>query len=246
MPPVLRLFLAQAKHWLPAFTPIIDIILHCNLLQRKTILTLSRCQLVPPYPHDTTASTSYAYRQLGPSLESLVHMEGNTQTLHYLLSTTANQFSTPVSAGLINMLVRNLPLANDSEEYPDEIKKGIDKEIRAALSKYHPTSFNWDCLFHYATSFGLESPPIFHPEYPFDHDTFYRISAGLLSTRWRLQQTTFYPNMSHKTIGEQGHEEFQRYAIHLQDYDYDPAVTTIKDLEAGIRIMLLIIFESYI
>lgn len=233
MPPVLRLFLAQAKHWLPAYTPIIDIILHCNLLQRKTILTLSRCQLVPSYPHDTTAPTSYAYKQLGPSLETLVYIEGQAQTLHYLLSSTAILFSTPVSAGLINMLVRNLPLATADEEYPVEIKKGIDKEILAAISKYHPTSFNWDSLFNFSTSWRQPNP-IFHPEYPFDRETFYRISVGLQSTKRDLQQQLFYPNTSTKTIGSLGYEEFQRYAIHLQDYDYDPGVVTTIDLEAGI------------
>lgn len=151
MPSVLRLFLAQAKHWLPAYTPIIDIILHCNLLQRKTILTLSRCQLVPSYPHTPESPMSYAYKQLGPSLESFVHIGDQSQTLHYLLSTIAILFSTPVSAGLINMLVRNLPLATADEEYPIEIKKGIEKEILAAISKYHPTSFNWDALSNYCS-----------------------------------------------------------------------------------------------
>jgi hypothetical protein len=232
MSPVLRFFLIQAKHWLPAFTPIIDIILHCDLSQRKTILTLSRCQHVPSYPHDTLAPTSYAYRQLGPSLESLVRIEDQTQTLHYLLSTTSLLFSTPVSAGLINMLLRKLPLATADEEYPIEIKKGIEKEILSAISKYHPTSFNWDCLFNFYTAWKQPNP-IFHPEYPFDRETFFRISAGLQSTKRLLQQLLFYPNMSTKTIGSIGYEEFQHYAIYLQDYDYDPGVVTVTDLEAG-------------
>jgi hypothetical protein len=232
LPTVLRFFLAQTRHWLPAYTPIIDIILHCDLPQRKTILSLSRCQTVPSYPHDTTSPTSYAYRQLGASLESHVHIGGHSQTLHYLLSTTAILFSTPVSAGLINMLVRNLPLATADEEYPIEIKKGIEKEILAAINKYHPVSFNWDSLFNFSTRWQQPNP-IFHPDYPFDRETFYRISVGLQSTRRLLQQQLFYPNMSTKTIGSLGYEAFQPYAIYLQDYDYDPGVVTINDLEAG-------------
>lgn len=235
MLPSLRLFLAQAKHWLPSFSPIIDIILHCNLPQRKAILSLSRCQIVPSYPHTSESPDSYAYRQLGPTLETYVYMKHSSQTLHYLLNATSPLFSTPVSAGLINMLVRNLPLATAEEEYPIEITMGIEKEITAAISKYHPASFNWDVLLSFYQRLpGRRYPdPVFHPDYPYHWETFQRISLGFAGTIRTLQSQLFYPNLSTKIIGHVGYQACQPYLSSLQDYDYDPSVITVTDLEAS-------------
>jgi hypothetical protein len=168
-------------------------------------------------------------------------MGHQSQTLHYLLSTISPLFSTPVSAGLINMLVRNLPLATADEDYPLEITNGIDKEINAAISKYHPTSFNWDVLFSFCTRIR-DRPyptPIFHEDYPYHPETFFRISAAITGTIRTLKSQLFYPNLSYKSIGNIGHEACQPLLEYLQDYDYNPDTLTTTDLEASEEVLTI-------
>jgi hypothetical protein len=145
MSPVTCLFTEQLKLHLPGFVPIIDLILLCTITQRKAILTLTRCQIVPSYPHYADSPYSYAYGHLSEVLNTPVTVQGNSRSLHYFLYQASSLFSDPCSSGLVNMLVRNLPLRNP-EEYDQEVQGGITKELHAALNKYHPTSFNWDIL----------------------------------------------------------------------------------------------------
>lgn len=166
IPRILRLFTTQMTRTLPEYTPLIQLILQCNLRQRKCILSLSRIQAIPFFPRDHSSPISYAYRQLSEDLESLVTFDGASRSLHYCLNTFSPLFSTPISAGLINMLVRNLPLP-DENEYRSEILSGIRKEINAAVNKYHPASFNWDAILFFAVPSRYLPSAVFHPNYPF-------------------------------------------------------------------------------
>jgi len=229
-PPVTNLFIEQLKHHLPSFVPIIDLILLCSLPQRKAILTLTRCQIVPSYPHDTGSPHSYAYEHLSDVLTTPVTMKGHSESLHYFLHLSSSLFSTPCSSGLVNMLVRNLPLRRP-EEYEAEVEKGIEKELSAAINKYHPASFNWDSLLHYCYQRRPNSIPMFHPDYPFHRETFKHISYGFHKSKGIFEKSLFYPLNGTKTIGKEAHKNTSRYHHLVQDMDMDQDKTTISDLE---------------
>jgi len=131
------------------------------------------------------------------------------------------------------MLVRNLPLSNP-EEYDTEVEKGIEKELSAAINKYHPTSFNWDMLLHHCYQRRLQSKPMFHQDYPYDRETFQRISYGFHRSKGIFEKMLFYPIMGSKTIGNNAHNTSSRYHHLVQDMDMDEDKTTTSDLELSI------------
>jgi hypothetical protein len=101
MPPVTRLFTEQLKYHLPSFVPIIDLISLCTISQRKAILTLTRCQIVPSYPRHAESPHSYAYEHMADILETPITLHGTSSSLHYFLHQASSLFSTPCSSGLV-------------------------------------------------------------------------------------------------------------------------------------------------
>lgn len=215
---ILRLFINQMSRILPEFTPLIQLILHCNLKQRKCILSLSRIQAVPTFPRTHDSPISYAYRQLSEDLTTLVNINGTNQSLHYCLATFSPLFSTPVSAGLINMLVRNLPLP-DEDEYRQEILSGIKKEIRAAVNKYHPTTFNWDAILLFCVPSKYLPSSVFHPDYPFNRETYARISSGFVRSIRTFENSLFFPSLGTKSMGQIAYLNYEKSMLAVQDVD---------------------------
>jgi len=73
------------------------------------------------------------------------------------------------------------------------IEEDRSKELKAALSIYHPTSFNWDAIFS-----GIPIP--IHPDYPYS-SVHYAVSQGLLESKRKIQDQIYYPTFSTKTVG---------------------------------------------
>lgn len=114
------------------------------------------------------------------------------------------------------MLVRNLPLP-DENEYRSEILSGIRKEINAAVNKYHPASFNWDAILFFAVPSRYLPSAVFHPDYPFNRETYARISSGFVRSIETFKNSLFFPSLGTKTMGQVAFKEYERSMMAIQD-----------------------------
>lgn len=74
------------------------------------------------------------------------------------------------------MLIRNAPWPADDEEVQEEIDKGLEKEIDAAINVSHPREFAWDSIFSDSQRHRHETN--FHKDYPHCPDVYDEIHVS--------------------------------------------------------------------
>jgi hypothetical protein len=227
-PNALRYLRAQAL-LIPRLEYISTIILQCNLSQRKGILSLSRCMKLPSVD-EVAQRTSKISMQLGSILDTTIQLNSTEVTLISTLQPCVHLFSSQIYSGLINMLVRNLPL-KDTAEYALEIDSGIRKEIFAATGIYHPEVFNWDMLFNYSDP-QFRCWGRFHRLYPHSHSLCRQISFRFLSIRTRFPEELFVPALGRKTMGVIASRSYRSLIHHVQDAEV--SIDTASPLDAEI------------
>jgi hypothetical protein len=226
-PSLLATFTRAQTRLLPEFEPITQILTCCNLIQRKTILTLSRCQHIPL--GDATPSTDKTLRQLEQPLHTTLLVEGQVITLWSALLPIAHLFRDPVSSGYINMLSRNLPLL-DEREYEQEIYDGVSKEISAAIQVYHPKTLVWDPMLNKRHPTNPTQETI-HPSYPYSSQVYAQISYSFLGVINTLSKTVFYPATGTKTMGVIASKNYRQMRHYVQDVETNVDIATPKDCE---------------
>jgi len=142
-------------------------------------------------------------------------------SLWELLIPLKEDFDSPISSGFISMLARTIP-----SSIPDEniniIEEDREKELIAALSEYHPISFNWDALFT-----GIPIP--IAQDYPYSdvHSTIY---YSLLNTKSKIQDRIYYPLFSNKTIGRESRSILGSMKNNVEDILLDESTQALEIL----------------
>jgi hypothetical protein len=173
---------------------------HWTIPQRKTLLTITRCQTFP-------ALNTTVYSRLHDELISTVPLPGNrTTTLRDIILPISEFLDSPILSGYISMLVRSAP-HEDLNGVEREFEEGIRKELSAAVEVYRPPSLHWDSVL---------SPRIqdrrlpLHEWYPVDVDLHTEIYMRLRSACQSMRGRIFFPDTSNKTMGMEACQEFSR------------------------------------
>jgi len=104
------------------------------------------------------------------------------------------------------------------------LEETYEKEYSASVNVYHPTTFNWDSLFHYQPM----KPDAFHPDYFVDHYFHRHIATLFRSTKATLSNTILYPDYSKKTLGRDATRHYDR-----ESHAYEgPKENTTRGLES--------------
>jgi hypothetical protein len=213
------------------------------IVVRKVILQCCRAQRLPvtsetgvPVPQDAIFRHIDKEHWNYPVHSDLVHPHSLT-LLEFLLS-FQDLFSNAFYSGLISMLVRNtfysgVVAVNSIRETR---MASIHKELLAALTIYHPTTFNWhEIMFH-------PHNPI-HPTYPYEFTHYRRLNLAFIKMEKDLTWRTLFPKCSSKTLGQEATENFQRVVstLHMNAEEQSLFEATTAGLEAlyarfGVRI----------
>jgi len=120
-------------HGYPALQSLTATLPRWTLAQRKTLLTLARCQC-------TSLEKTTASNRLQAALFSRVPGRGgqDSSTIKDIISPLLGILPSSVFSGFISMLARSYPY-DSYEEIEEELQSGIRKELSAAidLPSYH-------------------------------------------------------------------------------------------------------------
>lgn len=144
----IRLWTTLQSHDCPALAPLISTIYFLDINLRKVLLTT--CRIQPPL----VTSSCRLYQRYASEWDSMISFPCNNLSeegshrisLRSFVNTSIGFFSDPTLAGLISMLIRFLPYASyDSVAIVRDAT--LKKELQAATSIYHPTTYSYQNLF---------------------------------------------------------------------------------------------------
>lgn len=144
---------------LPSVGTLLEATPYMTLVQRKCLVTLTRCQKLPE-PGTLTRL------RLRKDLDSFVYSPSQGRWVSLLsLVLPVSGFESPLYSGFISMMVRCAPLLNE-EDAKTAIRDGIAKEMVAAVEIFHPCTLNWGAVFH-TNPYSRSAIPL-APGYPID------------------------------------------------------------------------------
>jgi hypothetical protein len=207
----------------------VEYIRHMSVSQRKGLLTLCRVQVMPE------RRTTVVGERLRGTVESLVDMPGGETVQIYDLLNQLPDIRSPVSAGYLSMIVRSMDYT-DPSLLREELWKGVDKELHAAVNDYRPQQIRWQNLFS-RTSFD----PIL-PGYPRQPEVYRSIRSSIKTAAKSLSKgPILYPDVSNKKLGSEAAEEVRTFAWYTDRVGVDGEDPSTSDLEriyekTGIRL----------
>jgi len=137
------------RRWLDRLAPILPPLAelgyalpYMTVPQRKVVLTMSRCQVVP-----TVASRLYTRNMR--NFRSYIRYHSSlglvrTETVVSLCLSLGPHLS-PVVAGLLSVMTRMAPY-EDYSSIQKELEEGVKKEMDAAVNRYHPASGSYGAI----------------------------------------------------------------------------------------------------
>jgi len=216
----LRRSLKTFIHDFPEYELLISALPYLPTSTRKVIITLSRIQYLP-YEFEIPQMADH-WRSITTSLrERLPPETGLDLSLWELLYPHKNDFESPLTSGFISMLARTIPSSVVGANY-SIIQEDREKELLAALTLYHPVSFNWDALFD-----GIPIPIAEGYPYSMVHKTVFH---GMLNAKAKISGRTFYPSFSLKTVGRESKAQLRFYKDGIEDVLIDESTRGLEVL----------------
>jgi hypothetical protein len=224
--PQLRLF----YRFFPSLKDFVDLIPYLPMSHRKAILTITRVQYLPSLTELADPSTHHRWSTLYPTLREFLPPTTAFRmiTLHEYLTSLTTYLQSPIASGLISMLVRTLPSNLGIME--EEVEAIREKELQAAMGRYHPQSFHWDSLFE-----GILQP--IAPGYPVS-PVYKSVHYSFDQVRETLSSKVFYPQVSDKTIGAEGKQFLIQHRYDVEGVVLEPTTRGLEILYSRTGIML--------
>lgn len=194
-------YLRWLQHLETHDTPLYELSLvlpHLGIKERKVLLAMSRCQVVPRkssrlYRHFPARSWTIPF-SLPPAVRRITASH-NLYDLCQILS----PYMTPFFCGFISMLIRNAPYMDYSSAI-SERSSSIQKELQAALGKYHPVSLDYDSILGNKDARNSRLAQ----NLPLDKDTQEELHNCFQQSKTRLRMAkTILPDISNKTLGKE-------------------------------------------
>jgi hypothetical protein len=187
------------------YAPMLDLLgalPYWSIDQRKTLLTLCRCQIIP---HKDTV----CYRRLRSHLTSTYYDSRRRKSAEILgiILPLGIFITSPVLSGLTSMAARSIHYT-DYSSVLQTLEDGIQKELLASVEIFHPATFDWTPCW--SNDKFEQSKPI-HETYPQRPELCEQLSQGFHAARRILHGRHLFPDYSKKSVGSNARESMRTF-----------------------------------
>lgn len=203
---------------------IATVLLPLNLLTRKIILSICRCQSVP-HPG------SKLYRQVTRSypeyhLRTITTSTGDIVALESIINSLESYILDPISNGFLQMIIKTIPLEDDDVE--QAIMEGYAKEIVASQERHYRPSIS---ILSVTGNREDRRHPLLNNWSSFNPEVHDYIYTALKSVKSSLQAHPYYPNYGKKLLPANSFRNFEELQAVL-GYSFEGTTLGLEQLYA--------------